>query len=472
MLHRRTCSAAGVFSLLAAVSTAAPQTRSIAGGVRTADDAPVARTEVRIDGAGANVTTDSGEFTFPLAPPLRVGFPATFRVLSWVVIDPCVLARGRMYLPDPEAETISIRVVRPKDKRLLSGRSLGCVIEEGASQFEPQSPSPRPGQSSLPHERAPASATRWGPADSGWGFFSPDSVRLVAVAYRPNAYAEGQRTSAGAAAQPCSTRVEPQQRQLEQSVFATINAQRGRMGVPVLTWNNKVADQAREHSCRMAKLNFFSHDDPERGSSPERLERAGLESGGSAENIYKESGLSASEPPPGLPRLDWDRLLAQQAQQMGFKPNQLVSAINRWAKSVTDPYDKGLAALYQRRYADASRYISQSLALSAGSRVERYVPLARAEYEQGNYAAAEAALRKVLAIHRGDPLVVDDLAIVSGSDRSAAATDVVGRSVQFWMRHAGHRANILDRYFNQTGVGVFAGPDDTYYVTQIFVAEP
>jgi hypothetical protein len=141
------CLASAACALLVALSAvAAPQTRSIAGGVLTADEAPVARTEVRIAGDGANVTADSGEFAFPLVPPLKVGFPATFRVTGWVVIDPCVLARGRMYLPDPDAETISVRVVQPHDKRLLSARSLGCVIEEGASRFEPQSPS---GQSHL-----------------------------------------------------------------------------------------------------------------------------------------------------------------------------------------------------------------------------------------------------------------------------------------------------------------------------------
>jgi tetratricopeptide (TPR) repeat protein len=214
---------------------------------------------------------------------------------------------------------------------------------------------------------------------------------------------------------------------LEQRVFAAVNAQRARMGVPVLSWNNKVADQAREHSCRMAKLGFFSHDDPERGSSPERLGRAGIQSGGSAENIYRESGHLPSERSPALPKLDWDRSLVQQAKQLGLKPKRLVSALNRWAKSVTDPYDQGLAALYQGRYVEAGRFISQSIASSAGRRVERYVPLARAEYEQGNYEAAEAALRKVLAVHPADPLVVDNLAIVSSNLLSAAATDLVGR---------------------------------------------
>jgi Flp pilus assembly protein TadD len=40
------------------------------------------------------------------------------------------------------------------------------------------------------------------------------------------------------------------------------------------------------------------------------------------------------------------------------------------------------------------------------------VPLARAEYEQGHYAAAEAALGKVLTVHPDDPLVLNDLGVV------------------------------------------------------------
>ncbi|MGB7847504.1 MAG: hypothetical protein WBL63_17965 [Candidatus Acidiferrum sp.] len=37
---------------------------------------------------------------------------------------------------------------------------------------------------------------------------------------------------------------------------------------------------------------------------------------------------------------------------------------------------------------------------------------ARAEYELGNYAAAEAALRKVLAVHSEDRLILNNLGVV------------------------------------------------------------
>ena len=39
----------------------------------------------------------------------------------------------------------------------------------------------------------------------------------------------------------------------------------------------------------------------------------------------------------------------------------------------------------------------------------RYIPLARAEYELAHYPAAEAALRKVIAVHPDDPVVLNNL---------------------------------------------------------------
>jgi tetratricopeptide (TPR) repeat protein len=106
-----------------------------------------------------------------------------------------------------------------------------------------------------------------------------------------------------------------------------------------------------------------------------------------------------------------DEFLARKAKELGFTVEELKSAINDWAKSVEDPYEKGLAALHELRYAEASQYISASIPSPAGAFVDRYVPLARAEYELGQYAAAESALRKVLAVHSDDPVVLNNLAL-------------------------------------------------------------
>jgi len=99
---------------------ALPQTRSISGGVRTASDIAVKHTEVSVDEGGTDVTTDSGKFSFPLSPRLRVGFPATFHVAGWVITDPCVHGRGRTYVPDPDAESVAITVLPRGDQQLLA----------------------------------------------------------------------------------------------------------------------------------------------------------------------------------------------------------------------------------------------------------------------------------------------------------------------------------------------------------------
>ena len=93
-----------------------------------------------------------------------------------------------------------------------------------------------------------------------------------------------------------------------------------------------------------------------------------------------------------------EAFLTQKANELGFSIEELKSAIAVWTNSVEDPYNKGLAALYDGQYAEASRLITASLSSSTAD-VIRYIPLARAEYELAHYPAAEAALRKVIAVH-------------------------------------------------------------------------
>src|SRR6266478_52785 len=71
------------------------------GVARTVDSSPVARGEVRIDGAGSYVTSDSGQFTIPESNELKVDTEVVFHVTHWVVVRPCEYRNGRTYLPPP-----------------------------------------------------------------------------------------------------------------------------------------------------------------------------------------------------------------------------------------------------------------------------------------------------------------------------------------------------------------------------------
>jgi len=181
---------AWVFCILlpAAPAPSAPQVRHELGTVRTGDDQPVSHAEVDIDGINLGAATDKGAFSLDV-PPFMIGFPYTFHVTGWVIVDPCVLARGRLYLPDPDAEKVALRVVRPGDSRLLSANSIGCLVEEKASRFEPKRNQGVGSHSELPRARPSIFAQQIPPG----AFAMADSarqVRLLQAAYHvnPSAY--------------------------------------------------------------------------------------------------------------------------------------------------------------------------------------------------------------------------------------------------------------------------------------------
>jgi tetratricopeptide (TPR) repeat protein len=291
-----------------------PKARRISGTVHQADSEPVPiHTEVDIDGGGSDLTTLTGKFSFPL-PPLKVGFPYAFHVSGWVVIDPCVMARGRTYLPDPEAETISIRVLRPGDQNLLKGNSIGCVIQEGASDFQPRGNPGRP-TARLRYDATEMSATAW-----------------------PRYLSFGRRRSKNSAG----------------AMMRVVLSARTKNNLPV-------------------------------------------------------SAIQTEMP---ASKIAWDEFLVKKAADLGFTVEELKTAIDNWIRSVQDPYSKGLAALYEFHYTDAVELIRKSLSSNGGDLPERNIALARAEYELGDYAAAEGTLRKVLAAHPNDPVALNNLATV------------------------------------------------------------
>jgi len=80
-------------------------------------------------------------------------------------------------------------------------------------------------------------------------------------------------------------------RQLARQIFLAINEQRRAHSLQQLEWDEKLAEQARSHSARMAARAELSHVDPERGNVAERLKRAHIAWRACAENIFEEKGF-------------------------------------------------------------------------------------------------------------------------------------------------------------------------------------
>jgi uncharacterized protein YkwD len=82
--------------------------------------------------------------------------------------------------------------------------------------------------------------------------------------------------------------------------------------------------------------------------------------------------------------------------------------------------------------------------------------------------------------HRGsDGSMVDDRADKFGLSNwtiigeniafTRGYADAAAFAVDRWMESVGHRKNLLDQRWNETGVGVAILPDGTYYFTQVFL---
>lgn len=95
-------------------------------------------------------------------------------------------------------------------------------------------------------------------------------------------------------ADDCTSHVSEQRLQAEDRVLLLVNQQRQKQGIAPLTTSDALRVAAREHSCRMAGLNYFDHVDPELGNPVQRLQATGFPVKRVGENIAEE--LVAHDP--------------------------------------------------------------------------------------------------------------------------------------------------------------------------------
>src|SRR5216684_697129 len=120
-------------ALTNAVATNPTGLLSVQGRVTQADGIPVGGATVSILGGPRSDTRKTGEFVIQDIPPeLKVGFPVTFVVSGWIIEDPINGDRGRTYFPDPSAEPIKIRVMKPGDAAFLKGPSIEKMLGQRA----------------------------------------------------------------------------------------------------------------------------------------------------------------------------------------------------------------------------------------------------------------------------------------------------------------------------------------------------
>src|ERR1700686_2581707 len=147
----------------------------------------------------------------------------------------------------------------------------------------------------------------------------------------------------------------------------------------------------------------------------QRGDRMALESGtvlvALTSQINKENDPKSTD--KQAPQEDPKANLAAVAEQYGLAPDDLDQAIRSWGGKTTDPYEVGLAALYERNYAKASAQLADSLR----GREERLAGdqkavadaaffLGSSLYEEGKYKGSATAYERCLQFRPDDATVL------------------------------------------------------------------
>ena len=139
------------------------------------------------------------------------------------------------------------------------------------------------------------------------------------------------------------------------------------------------------------------------------------------ENIVAQPKLAKNEISGEQRRI----VLKEQAKAFGLDPDEVNEAIRAWAKKVSDPYEKGLTALYGENYSEATQQLSKSLDIQKGKREENQKKQAERDaavvdtafllgqslYEQGQYRKASEAYQEAATIRGDDALILNNLAL-------------------------------------------------------------
>lgn len=106
----------------------------------TNPELPVKETKISIYGGPEAQTSDAGGFKMEKIviqnQPQTAGDPITFAVNGWVIFDPYIGDRGRMYLPKPGTEPIKLRVLKQGDPAFLSSNSIEKILGHKTFLFE------------------------------------------------------------------------------------------------------------------------------------------------------------------------------------------------------------------------------------------------------------------------------------------------------------------------------------------------
>jgi tetratricopeptide (TPR) repeat protein len=129
--------------------------------------------------------------------------------------------------------------------------------------------------------------------------------------------------------------------------------------------------------------------------------------------------------------------LEEVSQQYGLKPEELDQAIRAWGSQTRDPYEAGLAALYERNYSEATTELQEGLrARQARLKADQEAVadaaffLGQSLYKQARYKESATAFQIALQIRPYDALLLNDTGVsLAYSGEYAAAEQLYLRAL-------------------------------------------
>jgi tetratricopeptide (TPR) repeat protein len=148
-----------------------------------------------------------------------------------------------------------------------------------------------------------------------------------------------------------------------------------------------------------------------------RGDREALESGDGARamttSILAEFSKQTTPQQP-LTEEQRKHILGEQAERFGLPAAEIDKAIKAWRERAQDPYDIGIAALYERNYSKAADQLEKALQIrkkqeteSREKVVEAAYFLGQTQYEQGHYAQGAESYSEALKRRPDDPLIMN-----------------------------------------------------------------
>jgi len=132
--------------------------------------------------------------------------------------------------------------------------------------------------------------------------------------------------------------------------------------------------------------------------------------------ILKE--LSPKSAGEGITEEQRRKVLDEQGKAYGLNPDDVDKAIRDWSEHTNDPYEKGLAALYEKNYPEATKQLSESLEMreremetAKGKVADAAFFLGNSLFEQGKYPESVNAYKKAYAQRPDETTIMNNLGV-------------------------------------------------------------